>query len=389
MNIDREKINRIGIDRVTLEVPIISIDSSKLDTETVFLGLATEEDRNYSELLDTHTGEIMKLKKLKAMYRVARVTDSTEDRDIIKYGIETKSTRKSIEGVEYTMAKLDVVLGRVAYSTDHNIYNVNDEQTIITTFSQIIRELSISGISIMDMDNWLITSMEVNKTVETEYSLKYYEQIMHWAFEQIMKSRKYKSRGEFETINKDGSSSLTYSCITKRRDLKIYDKTNHLKDTLELYIDENLIRCEVTWNKEGIHKEYKSLNAMTVLTNLDKLTERYNKALDSIIDIIRASAEEEVDKLYSQLEQATIKTLKAVYNNNDMFDVVFLISAAERKYKEEGKSKNFSRDIKKLLNSTVQIYKRDKYKDLLYILTAFRTDTKLLTLGRASKKYIN
>lgn len=384
--IDKSNIGKIGYDRILLEVDIKAIDTSKMNGEQYAIGYAAADDTLSYEILDKADNTLKKIKTMKVMYKIDGGAVDLKEKDSIKYGVEVKQRRNNLNGNHYTTVLLDIVMGRVAYGTTHNVYNVNTKETAEETINRVAKELAYNGIELTDPTEWRIVSAEGNRTVETEYELKYYEKIMEWAFNKLYESGEFKEDKRVRSRNKDGSTSMTYSCKSKRREMKIYDKTAHIKDTLNIYIEDNLIRCEVKWNREGIERAFGSNEVEAVLYDMEALTEAYNRTIDDVCKTLKAAAEKEIKQLYKQIHTASVKCLKEVYKDNEIFDVVFLILAAEKKYKEEGKRSVFSRDTKRLL-TVVGDHNRFKYKDLIYILTAFRSEAKLITFSKATDKY--
>lgn len=387
MNIDTRKLNNIGYDRLTMEVDILAIDTARLNDCSI--GYASDDDNICMELYDKADDTVKRVKNLKAYCRVDGCLLSDTEKDTIKYSVTVCQRRNVATNSTYTTAILDVVLGRVAYATVHNVYNVYDNETLINALEQIHRELCLNGIELDEPTEWLVTSMEINKTVEINYPLSQ-NNSLSWAFGKLYNSGKYKSRSEIQSRNVDGTSSMTYTCRTKRRDMKIYDKTAHLKDTLNIFIDESLARCEITLNKEAIFKAFKSLSVSEVLFNRDTVEAVYNGFLKDICSTLKTEMNKSINDLYKQFTRTGSKELSRIYayNSTDIFDMVILVEAGLKAYKDYGKkNSDFNRDIKKLLTIADPNH-RHRYKELLEILTAFDPGAELIALSKPTYKYI-
>lgn len=161
---------------------------------------------------------------------------------------------------------------------------------------------------------------------------------------------------------------------TNRIGKKIYDKTSQIKDTLGIIIKENLIRLELTYNKEAIQKSFGGTYLKNVLDK-EKVEKSYNKLTKELNKYLKEFTDEEIKYLESQFKKANFKEIDRVYKENakGIFDIYFLIEAIEKVYKDMG-NRNFNRDIKKLLkNYDSSLY--GKYNKLHKILIAFNDDS--------------
>lgn len=359
MKLDKEKLNTIGIDRIKMYVDLISINTH-INADRY--SLAMEKAKKYYKVYDCATDEYIKLSSLEYEKTIAGV----ENKDNVSYGL-------TIDRLSKSKAILDIVLPRVVYGTIHNIYNVMDKDVIMESLQCIVEELKSEGIEINEPIEWEVFSMEVNKTIVSDKPLIEYREGILWLLDEAFFKGYTKEDNDLKSRLKDNSISNTYYYGTNRIGKKIYDKTAQIKDTLEIYIKENMIRLELTYNKEAIERTYKSANLCDVL-NKEKIEKSYNKATKVLGEYLKEFTEEAICALEIQFKKANYKEIDKVYKENakNMFDIVFLIEATQRIYKKNG-NRNFSRDIKKLLKCyDISLY--GKYRELSNILIAFNGD---------------
>ena len=379
MKLDKNKIGVIGIDRIKVYVDVVSVNTElNADRYSVATEKATKYYKTYDYATDTH----INLSALKYEKLIATMGEA----DNVKYGLSINKDK--------TNAILDIVLPRATYGIVHNIYNVIAKNTIMDTFECIIEELKAEGIEINSTEEWEVFSMEVNKTIISDKPLIEYKESLLWFLDKAFDYGYTNQSNNLKERLKDGSVSTTLYFGTNRIGKKIYDKSAQIRDTLGIFIKENLIRLELTYNKEALQRTFlgnvgirKPVYLEDVLVK-EKIEKSYNKATKELNSYLKVFVDEEVQKLESQFEKANYKEIERIYkeNANGMFDILFLVEATEKVYKGM-KNRNFNRDIKKLLkNYDSTLY--GKYNELHKILIAFNRDS--IEFGRfdtINKKY--
>lgn len=359
MKLDRTKLNVIGIDRMKIYVDVIGINT---EINADRYSVVTEKAKRYYKVYDYASGTYIKLSTLKFEKLIADL----DKIDNVKYGISINKDR--------TKAVLDIVLPRATYGTLHNCYNVLDKTTILETLECVIEELKDEGIELNAPEEWEVFSLEVNKTIIADRPLESYKDSLIWLLDNAFNRGYAKQSNILKERLKDNTVSTTMYFGTNRIGKKIYDKTSQIKDTLGIIIKENLIRLELTYNKEAIQKSFGGTYLKNVLDK-EKVEKSYNKLTKELNKYLKEFTDEEIKYLESQFKKANFKEIDRVYKENakGIFDIYFLIEAIEKVYKDMG-NRNFNRDIKKLLkNYDSSLY--GKYNKLHKILIAFNDDS--------------
>ena len=358
-------IGHKGYDRVKILTDIKSLNTELMGSYKYNIGYAALDDDKCNEIIDTSTGEYLRIKNLKLM-----VTTEAADDDNIRYGISVSDQR----------AILDITMPRVAYNTIHNIYNVHTEAAARGVIQTVKTELMALGVELVDEDLWEVIYIEGNITNKTEYPLINYKSILDWVEEEIFKSKAFRDDGRNRRHN-NNSISLTYAFKTDRRGITIYDKARHLEDTLNICVSDNLVRCEAKWRKKGILKAFGS-NDITILYDMEALNQAYDRAINTILRVVANATREQMAFIYTKLKAPGVRRMRDVWDKegDDIFDPILLLAAAEKIYKENNR-KEFSRD-KKIFLKHIGDKKIYKYRDLIYILSCFGGDINLLNLDR-------
>ena len=374
MKLDKNKLNTIGVDRIKLYVELISVNT---EINVDIYSVATDKAKMYYRVYDEATGTYINLSGLNYRKVITGENVTSDGKDNVSYGLDMSNRSKVV---------LDVVLPRVVYGTIHNVYNVIDREVIIESMECIVEELKAEGIEINDPEEWEVYSMEVNKTIIADKPLISYREGILWLLDNAFLKGYTKEDNDYKKRLSDNSISNTYYYGTKRINKKIYDKTGQIKDNLNIYIKENLIRSELTYNKEAINKTFKSIYLYDVL-NKEKIEKSYNKATAELGDYLNEFTEEAITNLEAQFTKANFKEIDRVYKENAkrLFDIVFLVEAARKVYKGYGNNK-FSRDIKKLLKCyDNSLY--GKYRELYNILIAFNSSIEATNFYTLNKKF--
>lgn len=372
MKLDKDKLNVIGIDRMKIYVDLMSVNTH---VNADCYSLAVNGAKKYCEVYDCATDRYIKLSGLEYEKTIA----GAGSKDNVSYGLTLDRLSKS-------KAILDIVLPRVVYGTVHNIYNVIDKEVIIESLQCIVEELKSEGIAINDLTEWEVFSMEINKTVVSDKPLVDYRKSILWLLDNAFFTGYTKEDNDLKGRLKDDSISNTYYYGTNRIGKKIYDKTAQIKDTVEIYVKENMIRSELTYNKEAIERTFKSTMLHDVL-NEKKIKGAYDKATKVLGEYLKEFTEKGINELEIQFTKANYKEIDRVYKENStkIFDIMFLMEAIQRAYKKYG-NRNVSRDIKKLLKCyDTSMY--GKYRELSNILIAFNGDIEATNFDNLEKYF--
>ena len=301
MKLDRTKLNVIGIDRMKIYVDVIGINT---EINADRYSVVTEKAKRYYKVYDYASGTYIKLSTLKFEKLIADL----DKIDNVKYGISINKDR--------TKAVLDIVLPRATYGTVHNCYNVLDKTTILETLECVIEELKDEGIELNAPEEWEVFSLEVNKTIIADRPLESYKDSLIWLLDNAFNRGYAKQSNILKERLKDNTVSTTMYFGTNRIGKKIYDKTSQIKDTLGIIIKENLIRLELTYNKEAIQKSFGGTYLKNVLDK-EKVEKSYNKLTKELNKYLKEFTDEEIKYLESQFKKANFKALF----NKDIYSV--------------------------------------------------------------------
>lgn len=395
--LDKTLLETIGFDRIMIEVGIAAIDSTKMGNALYGLSYADERDNLYLEVTDHADGEVKKIKTMCAIYTTdgaVKVGDMTDtDTDSVKYGIRIKHSQNNLLGEKAEkrmMVVLDIVSGRIAYDTTHNVYNLHDSELAVSMIDRVVRELAINGIYISSPDTWEIITAEVNKTIKTELSMKEYEPVFDWLFAKLFESGAYRRRTDNKKRLKDLTESRTYSCLSRKEAIKVYDKTAQMKDTMNIHLEDNLIRFEVTWNRENLKRRFKRTRAdISILSDMDLLHSNFYGVLDGIIEIIKGAIDNEVAALSSLYKKTGRKEIKRIYSENasTIFDNLIFMKAAHSYYKS-CKNSNFSKDTKGLIDGFDKRLNH-RIEKLIFILSILaEKEPDIIKLNKTLRQYL-
>lgn len=377
MKIDKNKLNVIGIDRVKIYVELISINTAK--NPNVY-GLSAEGATTGYKVYNESTRKYIKLSSLNYMKTISGENIEVKEKDNVIYGLGLTKDKRKIA--------LDIVLPRLVYKTIHNIYNVSDGKEVLRAFEMLKVELEVEGIILDSIEKWEVFSLEVNKTIIAEQPLVHYRKKMNWLFDEAFDKNYIDEVSDRRKRLIDESVSNTLKFSTKRIGKKMYDKSCQIKDQLKLFIEETLIRLELTYDKEAIQRAFGS-NYLSDILDKGKMHKSYNKHTVKLIEYLNEFTEEKINKLERCFTCANYKEAIDIKGNrvadDDIFDILFLSEAMRRVYKKE-KNNKFSRDIKKLLKNHKPCLDNN-YKELSEILIAFN-DTIEATNFDHLKKYL-
>lgn len=373
MQLDTTKLNVIGYDRIKIYTHLVSVNTNKNYND---YGHATKRANVKYKVFDTAVNDYIYLNSFEFKRSITGENITTSEKDCIVFGLHLNRERNVIV--------LDVVLPRIAYGTIHNIYNVSKKEEAIKTMNMLKETLKAEGIELSPIETWEVFSLEMNKTIKADKPLHHFRENLNWLFNNAFKEEIIAENGDHRKRLSDNSVSNTLRFSTKRIKKKMYDKSCQLKDTLNFFIDENLIRLELTYDKEAIKRAFISNKFLDVF-NEERMNRSYNKATIQLIELLNKFTEAEINKLETEFTCANLTEIKKVYDENakKMFDILFLIEATKRVYKRE-KNNKFNRDIKKLLKSYDKaLY--NNYNELRKILIAFNNNVEAINFDEFNK----
>lgn len=358
--IDREKIGITGIDKISFTVVV--------SDPGVDISAAIEE----SDELKTRTINIEK--------RVKEFTGpAAVDSGKIGYSLYNQQENKK------QVLKLDIVAGRILHNTEHNVY-VAPVKEIKRIVKSVLNELKAAGI-IIPFDSLKLTSIEINKTIETELSLSEYEDAI-----------KYMFKNRFKHDNRDNNDSCTIvSGDTKNRiTLKFYDKAAQIKNDLDIQPDCNLIRFEITIARDQIKRSFQT-NDIRKISQKD-INTVFKKELDKLESELIDSIIGDSLKLYRFFitnEVSGVSKIDQAYkdfNNNKMtssgliipfYEIAYI--AIRNLYRDNNKS-NFTRDAKKVVGVAISPLYTNLKNVLLLLYNLVPGGRNVNVLKKAEKK---
>lgn len=328
MIIDHEKINKIGIDRVSFDVDASVVDFSNYEYE-------------YDDLLKTKSIDI---------------SEYINDSEFVYRLYNKKKYRKSI-------LCLDIVFPRLYHQEKHNIYNCSMTD-VKDAIKCILCTIESQGIVIPEKALKCVY-LEINKTIEVSDQLIQYKDSLEYLFNNKVCS------------DTRDPNSMTVTASTSRRKLQFYDKTADVMNKLNIRIDENLCRFEIKYNRsEGIYNSFKT-NYLQDITQ-DAIEKVYLECLEKLQKNLFKHIKEDAEYLYMYLKKKNVKGVKSLdktykkYSSENKDQTVFfevLYVAVKKLYKESNNS-NYNRDIRKCAGED-NIYFFRKLEKLLFLLQNF------------------
>lgn len=306
-----EKLN-IGLDRCRFVLSSVAIDGG--------IYRMNIEKGEKAQILDIATGEVI----------------GVSDFDLTIKGISLQE--KDDYTIKVTLMKkpninfvLDVNIPKLLYNTnERNASNLEH----LTEVNQIIeKKLSEVGVY-TDMTKARVSSFEIN--VNSTDS-KLYD-----AMKIIRKGFNASNEKVFVVESKNNIESL----MVKNRyiKVKVYNKTQQLQDTGQLYENKNLVRVEVT-----------TLDSRTINTitgndpTIDGIIENWDKVENWFRSVIEKHIKKPCEEYNKAVESAMVEKLKQGHktydilisqaNKGDLVDLEIFSKAMKRYYKETGKSK--------------------------------------------------
>ena len=376
--INKDLINVVGIDRIRFITDIASISVKTFIANKGYITYSCNGDNKYTVLNDDD-GKTISFDSLRQKVEISTF-NKTSDRTI--YDVKTISHNS------HRRIAVDIVLGRYKYDTKHNAYVVFAEE-VKELMEQLHRELLEKGLALKEPNTWTTSYIELNKTIESDNTLEYYDKALTWLVNKVYKSTEediYVDNSK-SRINKVEAFTYLFDWSQNHKEI-IYDKSEQIKQRLSIVLDGNLIRFESKYSDKEIIDTFKTYNAYEILASNKKLEKLFNGSVQHLADIINESIESDIEYYYELLEENNYETLQTYFslNCNELFDIVIMLEAIKQYYDVKNKNKNYCRDIRALLEKIDYRYKYN-YESLVDILTAFYPKLKLYKFKKSVMKY--
>ena len=377
--INKDLINIVGLDRVRFITDIESISVNTFIANKGYITYSCNDDNKYT-IVNNDDSKNISFDSLR--YKVEISTfNKTSDRTIYEV--------KTISYNSHRRIAVDIVLGRYKYGTKHNAYVVNAEE-VKELMEQLHGELLEIGLGLKSPNTWTISYIELNKTIESDKPLLYYDRALTWLLECVYGSIDDNIHISTDRTKYKKAQSLTYTIHwdykNDNRIDSIYSKTEQIKQSLDIVLDGNLIRFESKYSDKEIINTFGTYNAYEILaTKLEKL---FNGSVQHIADIVNKSIETDIQYYYELLERPNVSSIDNLYRtqHSDIFDIVIMLEAIRRKYKDNNNS-HFSRDINISILKGIDTKEQYNYESLVDILTAFYPKVKLFKFNKSVMKY--
>ena len=305
--INRDLIDVIGIDRIRFITDIESISISTFMENKGYITYSCDTKKKYT-ILNTDNNEELSFDSLR--YKV-EIDTYTKTKDKTIYEVKT-ITHNGLNRIA-----VDIVLGRYLYGTKHNAYVVKQSEV-----KQIMNELCESlleiGLALKEPNTWTISYIELNKTIESDKSLMYYDRALTWLLECVYDSIDDNIHISTDRAKFKKAQSLTYTIHwdyknDNRTDI-IYSKSEQIRQQLDIIMDGNLIRFESKYCDKQIIDTFGTYNAYKILggKSIDKL---FNGSVQKIADIVNESIESDIEYYYDLLDLFLRKLQDAIMNH--------------------------------------------------------------------------
>ena len=300
---------KIGIDRLKFSVSVVYINTD------VYRGHIENGER--SKVIDITNDKVINISSFKCDVKGISIV-GTDD-----YRIQLKLNDKNDK---FT---LDVNVPKLLYNGNER--NANNLQHLSEVNKVIEKKLSEQGIYI-DMASAKISSLEININSP---DAKLYD-----AMKIIRKG--WNTTDETVFIAEKGNKQNSIMIKNRYVKIKVYNKTQQLKDTGQLWENENLVRIEITALDPSAIDTITNYNPTMdgIIENWDKLEKWFkdtlNKHIKKPCDDFNKSVENSmVEKLKQGHKTYDILTLQAVEGN--LVDMEIFSRAIKRYYKETGR----------------------------------------------------
>lgn len=329
---------KIGLDRIRLaNVKVNSFNSVKFK--------ANEGKYNLGEgveVVEMKTGEIMQVND----FYINIEGFATEGGDNSALQLQLKK----LKGKNDWTFTLGVNAPKLYKST--NIENVSNEKEIGNIPNMIQKHLAKVGVNV-DLTCATVTYFEVNYNI--------YDEKFENAFRMINECWKVDNKKVFGVDTKQGYESLKLKLPT--REIKVYNKTKQLEDTLQFNIHNDVIRVEVaTSHKTTIKSLLGDDKLYTLCDSLKDLQRFYRKAIkDNVKRPYEVYKQGLIDYMLSELEKG-VKPYELQYRlaiTNRLVDTELFGQAIKEYYKKVGKKRPYNvikLNMNKLQRVDVELY---------------------------------
>lgn len=216
------------------------------------------------------------------------------------------------------------------------LYNSNERNVTkdkVELVGQIVeKKLAEYGLYV-DASTLKISSIEVNYNVD---DVKLYDTL-----EMITKASLKDGQKVLQAVTKDGIQSLKVN--KGRYELKIYKKSEQLKETGNITDTDNLVRFEIsTSHSQELDKLIPSRSLMDLVNNWDGVEAWYKRCITNSIKKPIVKYKNEIEGRMVASMDAGKKPSKAVLElllENDLMDISIVGSAVKKHYKNTGKKK--------------------------------------------------
>ena len=235
--------------------------------------------------------------------------------------------------------RLDIVLPRVFYDTNHNIYNVAAKKDTKEALKKVLNAIKEIGIDI-PMKSLKCKKIEINKTIFLDEDLR--DKNNKNIFKRIFCSL-VSSNPEDVPTNPAGGLTVYKAIDEDRKSIKFYDKTSEIENTLKVEIIESqLCRFEITLKGEGIMRAFKTLDITKITQpNINKIFKAEINDLEKNLEDYILNASNELYQRFKSKEEIkerelTLGELRTTYQAYDTERTVIyseIVENAVKKYR--------------------------------------------------------
>lgn len=266
--------------------------------------------------------------------------------DVTMINVQEGAIRIRHNAMHKDLLDISVNCPKLFYGTNEKNLNGSELYSVIDVIQD---ELEKQGL-LVDVGNLKLGSFEVNYNVNDE---KFYD-----VFRLIAKANVNDNLKAFYVENKDGIQSVKVK--KQRYNVKIYKKSEHLKEQFEPVEEENVVRFEVFTNND-----IEKAKIMGENLTLQGLIDNWERVERWYAEKIKLTIKKPVEKYIKQLEDECIALLErgvkpsdvvaTLMLRQDLIDIVAFENAVRKRYKKIGKTKNSSRDVKTAHNRIKKI----------------------------------
>jgi hypothetical protein len=304
-------MHEIGIDKIRLSnVVVIGIDYSR------FSGYY--ELGKGREVMDLKTGEVSEICKLEVKVK----------------GLGDAKKESTID------LSLQNIFGNYIFMINSNAPKLFDETNInnihttkeLKEIPRLIQEGLMDKGVIIDLEKSNVTAFEVNFNVKDE-------KFLH-ALKMISEAWKNEGHKVFQVDTLEGLESLKLKLTNK--EIKVYDKTKHIREVLNISIEGNVIRIEVSTSKQQvIDRLLKGDTSLeNFINNLENIQGFYRETIREnlkkpLIKYVEAIENEIVEALDNGKKANVV--LNELAFQNKLVDLDIFASGVKKHYKKAKK----------------------------------------------------